>query len=66
MLGEAKDLSVKHIMRMDRFGHERIDSPICDWLQKHPHVKIIDIKFSTAAYEGGVIKNALIIYRKEG
>ena len=58
-LGVAGEISVQQIIGED------LTEKINGWLENHPDLEIIDIKFSTSATEDAWSSDVLIIYRKE-
>lgn len=59
MLGYAGNLKTEHIITDCFISHE-----INEWMKQHPHVIVIDIKFSTSANNEEYTTEALIIYRE--
>ncbi|MCI1592464.1 hypothetical protein [Heyndrickxia oleronia] len=58
-IGVAGAISVQQIIGED------LTEKINGWLENHPDLEIIDIKFSTSATEDAWSSDVLIIYRKE-
>ncbi|GIN38490.1 MULTISPECIES: hypothetical protein [Heyndrickxia] len=58
-IGVAGEISVQQIIGED------LTEKINGWLENHPDLEVIDIKFSTSATEDSWSSDALIIYRKE-
>lgn len=59
MLGVAGNIRTEHIITESFIADE-----INEWMQKHPNVIVIDIKFSTSANSEEYSTEALIIYRE--
>ena len=59
MLGVAGNIRTEHIIT-DGFIADKINK----WMQQHPNVIVIDIKFSTSANSEEYATEVLIIYRE--
>lgn len=57
-LGVAGTIAVRQI------SSDHIEKDINNWLNSHPDVEVIDIKFSASATQDEWGSDALIIYRK--
>lgn len=59
------ELGVAGTIAVAQISGEVIENDLNLWLEKHPEVEVIDIKFSASANKEDWASDALIIYRKE-